>query len=160
MPLPIFSQRAYTIAAISAAAAVLAGLLFYQASTPLARALDSNSPKTDSANTVYLSPDGAATTTAAQQNPPVEVHIAANGLTLLRGVRVLSVSGNTIKVGMTWGSSDFTWLVQTDFSTKFVNAEGEKESSANIHIGDTVTVTGKIARGGGTPVVDADIVRK
>ena len=93
-------------------------------------------------------------------DPVREVHIANNGLTLLRGARVLSVSGSTVVVGMTWGASEFTWAVQTNYGTKFFNEQGEKDSLANIHVGDIVTVTGKISQGGVKPFVSADIVRK
>ncbi len=159
IPLPIFSQRIFVIAAISASVAVAGGLLLYQGYIPLAHALGSDSPPTTSVNTVYLNPSAAATSTP-KADPVREVHIANNGLTLLRGARVLSVSGNTIVASMTWGASEFTWMVQTSYATKFLNAEGEKSSAAEIHAGDIVTVTGKIAQGGVKPFVSADIVRK
>lgn len=160
IPLPIFSQRLYVIAAISAVSALLAGVLLYQVATPLAHAIGLETTKSPSSETVYLS--GAAATAASTpgETPILEVHIANNGLTLLRGARVLSISGSNIRVGMTWGSSNFSWMVQADHATKFLNAKGEKETAANIHIGDIVTVTGTIVRSGAEPTVNADVVRK
>lgn len=158
MPLPIFSQRIYAFAAAAVALTVATGLFLYQVQTPLAHAFGYGTAVSASPDTVYLSGNAAAASTTTETSMH-EVHIAANGLTLLRGARVLSVSGNTIEVGMTWGSSDFTWTVRTGFSTKFLSAEGEKQSATDIHIGDSVTVTGKIAQGGGKPTIDADIVR-
>ncbi len=161
IPLPIFSQRVFVIASISAVAAILAGLLLYQIDTPLARALghSAGAGVSSANNTVYLSGAGAAASTTTVENPVLEVHIAANGLVLLRGARVLSVSGSTLRVGMTWGSSDFTWLIQTTSATKFLNAHGEPETASSLRIGDIVTVTGKVARGGGEPLINAEFVR-
>src|SRR3989344_6366466 len=159
IPLSFLSQRIFVVAAISATATVAGGLLLYQGYLPVARAFGSGSPTTNSANVVYLAPNAAATSTPPK-DPVREVHIANTGLTLLRGARVLSASGNTIVVGMTWGASEFTWVLQTNYATKFLNPEGEKASAADIHAGDIVTVTGKISQGGVKPFVSADIVRK
>ncbi len=158
IPLQILSQRTFVVAAIAATVALAGGLLLFRGSLPLAQAFAPATPAT-SHNTVYLS--GAAASSSASTAEPVrEVHIANNGLTLLRGARVLSVSGNTFVLGMTWGPSEFTWVVQTTYSTKFFNQDGEKESVANVHTGDIVTITGKISQGGVKPYISADIVRK
>lgn len=160
IPLQLLSQRVFVIAAISATAAVAGGLLLYQGYSPLAQALSNTSGPVSSANSVYLSAAAASSSTPVVADPIREVHIANTGLTLLRGARVLSVSGSTVNVGMTWGASEFTWAVQTNYGTKFFNEQGEKDLLANIHIGDIVTVTGKISQGGVKPYINADIVRK
>lgn len=90
----------------------------------------------------------------------LEVHIANNGLMLLRGARVLSISGSTIHVGMSWGSSDFTWAVETNYNTTFLTSKGEKEALGNVGVGDTVTVTGQLSGSGTEPTIDADVVRE
>ena len=164
IPLPILwqrilSQRIFVVAALAATVSIAGGLLLYTGYSPLAQALGGGSGPVTSANTVYLAPNAAATSTPPK-DPVREVHIANTGLTLLRGARVLSASGNTIVVGMTWGASEFTWVLQTNYATKFLNPEGEKASAADIHAGDIVTVTGKISQGGVKPFVSADIVRK
>ena len=161
IPLPIFSQRIFVIAAISATSAVLAGLFFYQVGAqPLSRVFGYGAAS--SGNTVYLSGDTAAAAAASstEESSTFEVHIANNGLTLLRGARVLSVSGSTIRVGMSWGSSDFSWKVQTTGNTKFFGPKGEKETSNDIHIGEVVTITGMIERGGAEPLINAQFVRE
>ncbi|MDO8575971.1 MAG: hypothetical protein Q7R90_01510 [bacterium] len=163
-PLPIlwqriFSQRIFVVAAVTATVSIAGGLLLYQGYSPLAQALSNSSGPVTSANSVYLSAAAASSSTPAA-DPVREVHIANTGLTLLRGARVLSVSGSTAVVGMTWGASEFTWVIQTSYGTKFFNAEGEKESITSIHAGDIVTVTGKIAQGGVKPFINADVVRK
>ena len=155
----IFSQRIFVVAAVTATVSIAGGLLLYQGYSPLAQALSNTSGPVTSANSVYLSAAAASSSTPVA-DPIREVHIANTGLTLLRGAQVLSVSGTTVHVGMTWGASEFTWAVQTNYGTKFFNEQGEKDSLANIHVGDIVTVTGKISQGGVKPFVSADIVRK
>ena len=153
------SQRTYLLASISIASVVVIGALLYQTRAPLARVLGyAPTASASSPNTVYLSGNAAAASTTPQSRTQ-EVHIAGSGLVLLRGARVLSVSGNTIEVGMTWGSSEFKWSVHTNFSTKFLDRDGEKASVTNIHIGDVITVTGNVTQSGVRPVIDADIVR-
>ena len=89
-----------------------------------------------------------------------EIHIANNGLVLLRGARVLSVSGTTIRIGIEWDSSDFTWQVNTGYNTKFFSSNGEKETFTDIAAGDSITVTGHLSGAGGNPAVDAQFVRE
>ena len=155
----IFSQRIFVVAAVTATVSVAGGLLLFRGYSPLAQALSNSSGPVTSANSVYLSAAAASSSTPVA-DPVREVHIANNGLTLLRGARVLSVSGSTVVVGMTWGASEFTWTVETSYSTKFFNAQGEKALRANVQVGDSVTVTGKSSQGGVKPFVSADIVRK
>lgn len=164
IPLPILwqrilSQRIFVVAALAATVSIAGGVLLYTGYSPLAQALGGGSGPVTSANTVYLGPNATATSTP-QKDPVREVHIANTGLTLLRGARVLSISGSTIHVGMTWGASEFTWAVQTNYGTKFFSMQGEKDSLVNIHVGDIVTVTGEISQGGVKPFINADIVRK
>ena len=98
---------------------------------------------------------------------PLEIHIANNGLILLRSARVVSISGSTLTVSTAWGSSDFTWTVQTnatrfetrDFGTRFLNRDGKKSSLANIQEGDLVTITGALDPAAQEPVIKADSVR-
>ncbi len=154
----MLSQRMFVLAALAATVAIAGALLLYQGYSPLTQALSNSSGPVTSANSVYLSA-AAAATSSPKQDPVREIHIANTGLTLLRGARVLSVSGNTLVVGMIWGTSEFTWTVQTSYGTKFFNTDGEKASVANIHTGDILTVTGKISEGGARPYINADIVR-
>ncbi len=95
-----------------------------------------------------------------QNAPMLEIHVANDGVTLLRGARVISVSRDIIRVITTWDSADFTWEVQTKFFTKFLTSKGEKETLADVHVGDRVAVTGKLIKGGVEPIIDADFVRE
>ena len=109
----------------------------------------------------------AAAAAAGSSLWPLEIHIANNGLILLRSARVVSISGSTLTVSTAWGSSDFTWTVQTnatrfetrDFGTRFLNRDGKKSSLANIQEGDKVTITGALDPAAQEPVIKADSVR-
>lgn len=111
------------------------------------------------ADVVYLSAKAAAAASASEKAPMQEVHIANNGLTLLRGARVVSISGSVIRVSMIWGSSSFIWQVRTDSNTKFEMSTGESSTFANVQVGDAVTVTGMLSNSGAEPSISAQYVR-
>ncbi|MGC9602204.1 MAG: hypothetical protein ABSE76_00455 [Minisyncoccia bacterium] len=98
---------------------------------------------------------------------PSEMHIANNGLTLLRSARVVAVNGTTITVSAAWGSTDFRWIVLTDassyethnFGTRFLNRDGQEISPQNVLIGDYVTITGMLDTVAQEPTLNADSVR-
>lgn len=90
--------------------------------------------------------------------PMQEVHIANNGATFLRGATVVSVSAAELMVKVAWGGTTLYWNIPNDPSTHFVGQSGEKIDRGDIHIGDTVMVTGSIV-GGSNFTVDAQYVR-
>ena len=90
--------------------------------------------------------------------PMLEVHIANNGLMLLRGATVISNSFGVIQVSMKWGFADFVWRVQTTSGTKFFTSKGEKETEDDIAIGDIVTVTGILISSGEEPTIVAQFM--
>lgn len=98
---------------------------------------------------------------------PLEIHISDNGLILLRSARVVAVSGTTVTVSTTWGLADFRWTVRTnassyethDFGTRFLDRDGKKFTLPNVHVGDLVTITGKLDGAADIPTLDAGTVR-
>lgn len=98
---------------------------------------------------------------------PLEIHIADNGLVLMRSARVVAVSGTTILVSTTWGLADFRWVVRTNatsyethnFGTRFLSRDGTKLSYMDIHEGDLVTITGALDSTASEPTLNADSVR-
>ncbi|OGG52407.1 hypothetical protein A3H16_02420 [Candidatus Kaiserbacteria bacterium RIFCSPLOWO2_12_FULL_53_8] len=162
MPSYIFSQRIFTVAAVSVGALLLAGLFLYQVhAPPLARALSAGSAAiTSSPGKAYLSAQAPVVAVSGEEAPMVEVNIANNGLVLLRGAHVLAMNGGTIHVGMSWGSSDLTWILETNYNTQFLTQNGKKETLSDIQVGDIVTVTGKISGGGTEPIIDTQVVRE
>lgn len=113
-------------------------------------------------------PAAASAQSAAEGDVrPLEMHIAANGLVLLRSAKVVSLGGSTLTVSTAWGESDFIWTVRTDaysyesrtFGTRFLHRDGTKASLNEFHIGDSVTVTGMLDPEASEPVINADSVR-
>ena len=114
--------------------------------------------------------EGIASTVPPEGNTPLrplEMHIANNGLVLLRSAKVVSVQGDTITVSTAWGSADFTWTVRTDtshfetrsFGTRFIDRDGKKGSLGGVKVGSVVTITGALDPSAGEPTIDADSVR-
>ncbi len=98
---------------------------------------------------------------------PLELHIAQNGLVLLRRAEVLSVNGSTLTLGTAWGSTTFKWTVQTNasqyesrnFGTTFLSNDGKKVSIQDFSAGDLVTITGMLDPSAPEPTIQADSVR-
>ena len=88
----------------------------------------------------------------------LEMHIANNGLVLLRDATVVSNADGVLRASMAWDDTAFTWTIQTTKDTKFISSEGEKVSSSAIAPGDIVTVTGMLASGERT--ITAKAIRK
>lgn len=89
-----------------------------------------------------------------------EVHIANNGLVLLRGARVVSISGRLLQVAIAWNSTDFIWLVQTSAATKFLTPDSAEQPLDSLHVGDVVSITGTLSPRGAWPTIDAKFVRE
>ena len=149
--------------AFSIALVVLTGLFFYQTHAESASSASSMGATVDpSSGTIYLSAQaaaGASTTSRERPTPMLEMHIANNGLVLLEGARVISLSSSRIRVEMKWDSETFTWVIKTNSKTKFIAPNGAKATLANVRVGDTLTVTGMLIGGGTEPTIDADFVR-
>ena len=99
---------------------------------------------------------GSVTTTV----PMHEVHIANDGLMLVRGAMVTSITNGTITVSIAWSGSTFNWTVETDSNTKFITSTGEKGTLNAIQVGNYVDVTGMLTQGGATPTIAAEFVRE
>ncbi len=158
-----FSRKLFISAGVLLVALVLAGLFVYEVyAQPLPRTHTASAVAATPAGTVYLSPEAraAAQAGAAVKEPTREVHIANNGLILLRGARVLSISDNTIHVGMTLGASDFTWAAVTKYNSSFWKPDGTKGSISDINVGDIVTITGTLTGSGTEPAIDTEYVRE
>jgi len=163
-----FSRRVLIVATISIATLLLASLFVYQVQArTLPQKQSASVAGGVSSDTVYLSASGqaaaeiaAAEASPAKKTPILEVHIANTGLMLLRGARVVSISGTVIRVGMTWDSADFVWMLETNYNTKFTTSKGEKGALKDIEVGDIVTVTGQLTGGDAEPTIDTEFVRE
>ena len=164
-PLQMFSvsRKMFIIGSVSVTALLVASTLFYEVYAQVSSGVQSPSAASSlSSGTVYLAPSAKAAAQASPSaaSPVLEMHIANNGLVLLRGARVLSVSGSVITVEMVWGTNTFTWNVGTTYNTEFFTSTGEKETLSNIQAGDTVTVTGMLSGSGTGQSLSAEYVRE
>ena len=160
---PAYSYRTYVIAAAAVASLVFGVLVAYgMPRQEVSSAGAVQSAQSAGKGVVYLSPSekAAALAVAPERAPMMEFHIANNGLALLRGARVVSVSGNIIRVAMEWGSTSFTWSVITQYNTQYLNAKGEKAALSDIQAGDILTVTGTLNTGGTENEVLAQYIRE
>ncbi|MCR4325335.1 MAG: hypothetical protein NUV59_00830 [Patescibacteria group bacterium] len=134
---------------------VVGGFALYQAHADLTGVLPALQVNSASAAVAALSAE-----TAPEEDRMQEVHIANNGLVLLRGVRVTSVSGGEILVVMTFGESDLKWTVHTKRGTEYFIGGGEKGTLADIAAGDILSVTGMLVKVGEESVIEANYVRE
>lgn len=104
---------------------------------------------------------------ASRHLRPLEMHIANNGLILLRSARVVAVDGKTITVSTTWGSAEFVWLIRTnatrfesrDFGTRFIGRDNQKSALGEVRVGTLVTINGTLDSTAKEPTIDADAFR-
>jgi len=157
------SNRIAILAAISAAVILFAGVLLYQVQAQsLLTVFNTGEVMSTAPGTVSLggTQNGPAPTSVAAVPAQLEMHIANNGLVLLRGARVIAISGSTIDVMMAFGLTNFTWAVQTTMNTNFLTPQGAKGSLGDIHVGAFVTVTGMLAGNDTEPALSAQYVRE
>jgi hypothetical protein len=89
-----------------------------------------------------------------------EMHIANNGLVLLRGATVESNENGVLRITMSWGGADFTWSLDTDAKTEYYRSNGELGTLADIQPGQVVTVTGMLTKGGALSTVQAEYIHE
>ncbi|HBD25091.1 MAG TPA: hypothetical protein DEV73_03550 [Candidatus Zambryskibacteria bacterium] len=97
----------------------------------------------------------------------MEVHIANNGMVLLRGAKVESVSGTSIMVSTSWDNTKLQWTINTNgsdygerhFGTNFFDSKGNKIDVKDLHKGNIISVSGVFNTNEVGLTVKADTVR-
>ena len=82
--------------------------------------------------------------------PVLEVHIARNGMVLLRGAQIESIEDKSLVVSTTWNSTKMLWTITTNesyyktrhFGTSFFAKSGERLALTDFKVGDIITVSG------------------
>ncbi len=143
------SNPAKLALAIVAASLVMAGTLFYMASAMTV-------PLQYTANAAAAFAPNSATTS----RPLSEMHIADNGLALLRGAAVDSIADGVIHCTLSFDGVAFGWTIDTDANTQFITDTGEKGALADIRNGSSISVTGALKGGGDQPTIEAQYVRE
>lgn len=88
-----------------------------------------------------------------------QISVGAGGQTIVRGAKVVSVSGSTIVATTAWGSMSLTWMVETTGSTHFYPDVGSKALLKAIRVGDSISFTGELDATAGRLTVRASVVR-
>jgi len=145
-------QKIFAISAFSAGLVFLTGLTMFVANNPAVSKSILN-PKSSFA--AVVAPSGFSTSSSI-----LGVNIANNGSMLVRGAVVTAVSADTLEAKMSWGSANFAWVIQTTGATKFLSQQGQKQTISDVKVGDTVTVTGKLASDSNQYVINAEFVRE
>ena len=109
--------------------------------------------------TVYLSTEATDTPATATASTQQELHIANDGLTLVRGAQLVNMNGSTMQVALSWGGIDMQWNVVLQYNTEYMNNNGTKIDKSAIHEGDIITVTGTLQNGGSETSLNAQYVR-
>jgi len=145
-----FKGRMVTGAVLLSLAIIITGIFFYEVYAQVI-------PYQKEVSAVGGLPVASATSTAS--TPMREVHIANDGLILVRGARVVANSGNTVTISIIWGGVDFRWIVDIVDNTSFLTSSGEKATRVDIQPGDILTVVGMLTQGGSQPTIQASSVR-
>ena len=99
--------------------------------------------------------------------PIIDVHIATTGMTYIQGAEVVSITGPTIVVSTIWNTLILQWTIHTNesyygtrhFGTNFFNRKGERVSLLDIHVGDSITISGDLEANMTTPTIMANTIR-
>jgi RecJ-like exonuclease len=89
-----------------------------------------------------------------------EIHVANNGLMLVRGAHVVSIDGTTIRAALGWGATNFAWDVQTDATTLYFDATGKRMTYTDLQIGDIITISGMLVPSESQSIIQAQYVRE
>ncbi len=93
------------------------------------------------------------------QNVSHAIAIGQNGRVVLDGVTVTAVSNSTITVQSTWGSTVFTWIIDTNSSTDLFFRGGIGSSLSSITSGDVLNVIGTLNTTQSQPTIIATSLR-
>lgn len=85
--------------------------------------------------------------------------IAPSGQIIVKGARVVGVSGSTIIAETGWGEAKMTWSIQTTGSTKFTPDLGSTATVAKVAKGHTISFTGMLNGSLAKPTVIANAVK-
>lgn len=148
-----YAQPKYMLFALSTAFFVAAAGVFFL--TMPSRMVEAQTPPV------------TAPAAVAQILGTLEVHIANNGLVLLRSASVIKIEGKTLTLSTAWGRTNILWTVRTDasdfeghhYGTKILDRTGKTGVFDDIHVGGQVTITGMLDQNAADPTITAATVR-
>ena len=150
--LPIEYQKIFLYGSLSLAG--VTGAFILQGITAHALPAIQNTGVSSKDGTVYLSGEPAVATPSKAAS---EVTIANNGFSVIKGARITSLSGSSITVESDWDDNSLLWSVETSGAT-YIGISGEKIEATDLHIGDVISITGKLQSMSPRPTIDAQFV--
>lgn len=87
------------------------------------------------------------------------ISIAGNGQVIVRGAKVVQVSGNEITAQTQWGGAKMIWKVVVSGSTRFTPARDHEELANDVHVHEFIAFSGLINQRVAAPTVLAMMVR-
>ncbi len=159
LPLSTFllSRRVFVVAAAALTGLLFTGLFLHQALAEPVPQTFGTGPSGVASNAAHVI---VGSESMSAQPALAEMHIANNGLVLVRGARVIAVNGSSIRVSLSFNGTDFTWMLQTNSNTRFVTSAGEQETIAHIQTGDIITASGMLSGGGVEPQLNAQSINQ
>ena len=155
LPIPTNTQKVMYASIVFSLSFLLLGLLLVIVSiNPFAKKFVNNS--------VASASSGSSGVLASSTKKVFmhEITIANNGLIVVQGAEVVSVSEKgDIYTTINWNGVDFKWLVQQDKLTKIFDSNGKKSVLQDIQAGSVVIVTGKLVGSDTQPIIEAEFIR-
>lgn len=90
----------------------------------------------------------AAFSLASVAHADAQVSIAGTGQVIVRGAKVISVSGSTLSVSTGWGATAIQWTIRTNGSTKFYPSGTSTDILRSIKAGDLLSFSGELDANG------------
>lgn len=89
----------------------------------------------------------------------LEAHINNDGSVLIRGAKIIAISGTSLTVTQTWGTYVATWTVNTDPSTEIIRRYGGASSFAEFTVGDYIAARGMLDTSKTQSTITAKVIR-
>lgn len=139
---------------------LLFSIAYYVYSTKIQPARSAFASTATAAGAIQVAPSAKMNSTSNVYTPILEVHIAHNGLSLIRGARVTQVLNNAVIAMSDWGDFHSEWNVYVNSDTKFFNRDGTPGSTTAINVGDYISITGDLRGTVSKPQIIAQFIHK
>ncbi len=87
------------------------------------------------------------------------VSVAGNGKTIVRGAKVMHISGNEITAVTTWGAAKIQWKILVTGSSRFLPERIDEKLTDMIKVGETIGFSGQMDQKSAAPLIYASLVR-
>lgn len=96
---------------------------------------------------------------ALTANADAGISVAGNGQAIVRGAKVLHISGNEILAQTEWGTAKIPWRIVISGSTRFTPARDHEDLINDIKVGEMIAFSGLMDQRSKEPTILASMVR-